>query len=54
MKQLKEDVLCYYCLSCSKLKNEAFDGVRNCVNFTPDRENWREKLIEAMKGAKDE
>ena len=53
MKQLKEDVLCYYCNGCNKLKYEDFDGVRNCVGFVPDRENWREKLIEAMKGVKE-
>lgn len=50
MKQIEKDMICYYCLGCNRLTQEQFEGVRNCKQFAPDKEEWREKLIGAMKG----
>lgn len=49
MKQIEKDKLCYYCTGCNKLEIEQYDGVRNCKNFMPSREDWQEKWKEALK-----
>lgn len=49
MKQLSKDTLCYYCLGCNKLEDEKFEGVRNCKNFMPGIENWRELIEKELK-----
>lgn len=49
MKQIEKDKLCFYCLGCSKLEDEKFEGVRNCKSFVPDRQMWQEKLREELK-----
>ncbi len=49
MKQLKKDMLCYYCHGCNKEENESFEGVRNCKVFVAGIDNWQEKFRKELK-----
>ena len=49
MSQLKDEVLCKYCLGCNKLENPNFAGWRRCKDFAPGYENWRQQYYDAIK-----
>lgn len=49
MQQLRNDVLCKYCLGCSRLEDLKFDGTRNCKEFVQTQANWRELYDRAIK-----
>lgn len=50
MKQLKDNVICKYCLGCNRLLLEDFDGVKNCKGFAAGYKDWQERFYKALKG----
>ena len=52
MKQIQNDYICYYCLSCVAEENENFKPKKNCKNFVPSYDNWQERYYKALKEKK--
>lgn len=54
MKQIKKNMLCYYCLGCNKQECEDFKPVMRCSNFISGYKNWQEKLRKELKKSEKE
>lgn len=49
MNQLKDEVLCKYCLGCNRLENPNFLGFKRCSGFVAGYPNWKDLYYEALK-----
>lgn len=49
MSQLKDEVLCKYCLGCNRLENPNFAGWKKCKDFTAGYENWKKQYYDALR-----
>ena len=49
MSQLKDEVLCKYCLGCNRLENPNFAGWKKCKDFAAGYENWKKQNYDALR-----
>ena len=48
MNQLKDEVLCKYCLGCNRLENPNFAGWRRCKDFCAGYSNWKDQYYKSL------
>jgi hypothetical protein len=48
MNQLKDEVLCKYCLGCNRLEDPNFAGWRRCKGFVAGYPNWKQEYYKSL------